>query len=298
MPTYEPMRCCVCGKTIRPDTTIAAKAPSSIADCMYRCVCGVAYSNARDPSERTLIWPTPEQNVPDEVAFGPGEALDRAVNVRNRKMKRWKFAFETSEDAVTWTIVRGLAAIGRLGAVSGGDDPEVVLLWGAPVVGGTVASDIAEELATVCEELGERPNAYSEPDVVLVWPDRIVVLEAKYRSPNDVNPGHKGFPLYLDVPDLFAVDPTAVTAAGFYELTRNWRIGADLAKRLSREFTLLNIGRKEAAGSAAQFSALLAQTPGRRFGFLTWAELLDRAAQVAPLPAWLDDYAGERGLRA
>jgi hypothetical protein len=298
--SYDPMTCRVCGATIAADPLTPAIAPKSLASCKYRCSCGAAYSNNRDPGKRTLIWPTPEQNVPREVADGLQDVLANAANIRNRKMKRWKFAFETSEDAVTWTVVRALADIGRLDAIR--DDrrnagPPAVLLWGVPVQGAT-AETVAATLKGVSIALGETPSARSEPDVILAWPDRVLVVEAKYGSRNDVKPGYKGFPLYLTQPDLFAVDASQLITAGFYELTRNWRIGAGLAQRLNRQFTLVNLGREEAAVSADQFSALLAQKPGRTFRFLTWAELLDRAAQSRPLPGWLEGYAEKRCLGA
>jgi hypothetical protein len=68
-----------------------------------------------------------------------------------------------------------------------------------------------------------------------------VFVEAKYTSQNDVKPNYKGFARYLGRPKIFAAGDTAVRAAGFYELTRNWRIGADLAERLGRRFTLVNL---------------------------------------------------------
>jgi hypothetical protein len=50
----------------------------------------------------------PERNVPNEVSGGLNEVLGNALNVRNQTAKRDKFCFSSSEDAVTWTIFRGL----------------------------------------------------------------------------------------------------------------------------------------------------------------------------------------------
>lgn len=301
MTAYTSMTCRLCQATVHPDLAIPAKAPKSPAECMYRCTCGVAYSNAVDVAKRTLIWATPEQNVPTQVVAGLADALDHAVNLRNRRPKRWHFRFETSEDAVTWTVVRGLADLGRLGAVrpdgSVADTP-AVLLWGAPTQGGATGHAVASELADVSADLREKASARSEPDVILVWPDLLILIEAKYRSPNTRQKSPNGFPLYLDLPDLFAVDVESVAKAAFYELTRNWRIGSELGSRLGRDMLLLNIAREEARDSATQFSKLLEQSSSRSFGFLTWADVLGRAADAGPRPGWLGKYADARGLRA
>ena len=145
--------------------------------------------------------------------------------------------------------------------------------------------------------IGEGARHRSEPDVIASWPDEVVAVEAKYTSHNDVKPNYKGFDRYLDRPEMFAVDGTAVRAAGFYELTRNWRIGIGLAERLERHFTLVNLGPAGQEASAQKFGALLATDERRAFRFMSWSRLLDRAEADAPLPEWCRRYATERGLR-
>jgi hypothetical protein len=46
--------------------------------------------------------------VPEPVRRGLASVLSRSVNITNRPNKRVKFGFETSEDAVTWTVFRYL----------------------------------------------------------------------------------------------------------------------------------------------------------------------------------------------
>ncbi|MGZ4462954.1 MAG: hypothetical protein ACXVZP_08950 [Gaiellaceae bacterium] len=297
---YEAMRCRSCHRLIEPDLPLLAsfgRRPTAERwqDCIYRCECGLAYSNAQREDERTLIFRSPERNVPKEVRSGLAEALKQAANHRNRRAKWNRFCFQSSEDAVTWTVLRGLERQGRLDALVAprqvAGEP-ALLLWGAPVAGER-AGDVAEELARVCRSLGESPGSLSEPDAVVAWRDLLVIVEAKFRSPNDHRPSYRGFARYLDRSDLFAAAPEAVAAAGYYELTRNWRIGTALAQALGiAGFLLVNLGPPEKIETDAQaFESLLDRSAGRDFAYMSWSDLLEAAAPIEP---WLDRYASER----
>ena len=297
---YQPMFCRACRRLIEPDLHLLTRrrrseAVSSLEDCIYRCDCGISYSNALSEDERALITATPEANVPRQVRAGLAEVLSQVANHRGAESKRIKFCFETSEDAVTWTVFRGLEAQGHLDAlpVPGDVDGEAtLLLWGAPV-SGERSIETAAALATVCRLLGEAPGAFSEPDAIVLWPNLLVLVEAKYRSPNDCQSSHRGFSRYLDRSELFSVTPEEVSSAGYYELTRNWRIGSGLAESLSvPAFLLVNLGPPDLIESSAQaFSTLLAQSSERSFAWCSWNDILESAA---PLPPWLDSYASER----
>ena len=95
--------------------------------------------------------------------------------------------------------------------------------------------------------------------MIVLWSDLIVVVEAKFRSPNDCRPGQRGFERYLDRPELFGPTET-IAGAGYYELTRDWRIGAGLAESLgSPAFLLVNLGPPDLIET--EILGLL-QTPG------------------------------------
>lgn len=297
---YESMRCRVCGRVIEPDLPLVAslgRRPTvgRRQDCIYRCDCGVAYTNAQREDERVLIYAKPEQNVPKEVRPRLAEALARAANRRNRRVKAERFCLQTSEDAVVWTVLRGLEQMGRLDALVAprevAGEPSLVL-WGVPLAGGR-AGEAADALTGVCRSLGEPASSLSEPDALLVWAGLAVMVEAKFRSANERRPHHRGFGRYLDRPDLFAVAPDAVAAAGYYELTRQWRIGSALATQLELpRFLLVNLGPPEKIEADAQaFARLLAPSPAREFAYLGWSDLLEAASPLVP---WLDRYASER----
>lgn len=95
---------------------------------------------------------------------------------------------------------------------------------------------------------------------------------------------------------MFTLPADEVATVGYYELTRNWRIGVQVAERLGvPEFLLINLGSKGLGGSAAQFAATIQQTPQRRFCHRRWAQVLETAS---PLEPWLAQYARTRELYA
>jgi hypothetical protein len=295
------MRCRVCGEWIAPDLELLAElgakpTANSHDDCIYKCRCGAGYSNAQGETLRKLIWPMPAQNVPAQVHEELEPTLAAACNVFNRSNKRAKFCFETSEDAVTWTVFRALQRTGELGLLI--DEPRPsgtasLVLWGAPA-GGPRAEAVALELESISRQLGEDERRRSEPDAIVVWNDLTVVVEAKYRSGNDWKPDYANIPRYLDRLELFVFSTEEVRAAGWYELVRNWRIGVELAERLGMDhLRLINLGPVALARSADEFARSISQNVCRSFVHLTWSALLDR------MPAkedWLDAYAKERGL--
>lgn len=297
---FRDMRCRACQRLIKPDAPLATSlgrrlAVASRDDCIYRCSCGVSYTNAKKEADRVLITASPELNVPRQVRPGLAEALGHSLDRRNRRAKQLKFCFETSEDAVTWTVFRGLEQQGRLDALVAPQHPPgepALLFWGAPV-GGVRSSEAASALVEVCRSLGESAASYSEPDVVVVWPELVVLVEARFQSGNVLRPNQPNFQRYLDRPELFAALPETVAAAGYYELTRSWRIGAALAEALQiPDFLLVNLGPPDKLEAEAEtFASLLARSTSRDFVFWSWSDILEAAA---PVEAWLDRYASER----
>jgi hypothetical protein len=301
---FRPMRCRRCGNEIAPNADVIARLQAkgkgmtagTRSDCVWQCSCGVVYSNAIREADRVMIVDRPELNVPKEVRAGLASTLDASANKFNLDNKRAKFCYETSEDAVTWTVFRGLQQLRKLGLVPApqpiSGEPHL-LLWGATT--GAGPSHGAESgLESISLSLREDPDRRSEPDVILAWNDLVVFVEAKYRSNNDCKPGYPNFGRYLDRPDLFTAGPDAIKTAGYYELTRNWRIGVELAERLHAEtFLLLNLGPPALSSSAGKFAALLKQSDKHRFIHRTWREVLDSART---LPDWLTDFAQKRSL--
>ncbi len=295
------MTCRVCGAAITPDVSVLAGRPgrlsaSSRADCVYRCSCGAAYSNASREGARVLITARPELNVPADVREGLSGVLAASVNLVNRTNKREKFCFETSEDAVTWTVFRFLQKSDRLDAVVAPAQPRglpALLFWGS-AANGSDADRVAAVLWQASRGLGESPDRRTEPDVVIAWRDLLVFVEAKYRSGNNRKAEYAHFTRYLDRPQLFTMLSDEVQRAGYYELVRNWRVGIEVAERLRTDrFVLVNLGPPRLDSSAHAFSRSLAETPNRRFMHLTWSSLL---ANAGDLQESFAEYAVEKGL--
>ena len=129
--------------------------------------------------------------------------------------------------------------------------------------------------------------------MIVAWQDQLVLVASKFQSGNEVRRKFRGFERYLDRPDLFAVSPDEVAADGYYELTRNWRIGTALAESLGiPAFLLLNLGPPEMIEVDADlFGALVARSPAHDFASCSWSDVLEAAQPIEP---WLDRYASDR----
>jgi hypothetical protein len=208
MPGFSPT-CPECQRPWDERPELVGKVATDFSDCAFRCHhCGLAFSNATSPQARVLIARDPELNVPREVRIGLKEALACAATVGNRTKKRKKFCSARSEDAVTWTVVHALLIGGSVGALIGDTQlgqPQAVLLWGHPVAG-VKAADVAARLVAICDDLGEDVMWRSEPDVIALWPQQLVFVEAKYGSGNDRQPNYKGYATYLPAPGVGCVN--------------------------------------------------------------------------------------------
>ena len=300
-------KCPECGELIRdcrPDAAGRAPVATGYEACLRRCdKCGVGVSNAKDKDAIVVIYREPRQNVPGNVHGGLCDALHQALHVQNRPNKKAKFCFQTSEDAVTWTVFRGLQQEGLLRltlaylgfelAEEGSDEP-AMLLWGVPVP----ASDdraqlLRQRLLSVSDELKERAQSRSEPDVVLdVGEEGLVLVEVKYNSGNDVREldYDRFWRKYVEETRAFG-DGKAAQKTGLYELARNWRIAWELAG--DRPMWLLNLGPGELfEGTKAEalqaFKQCLKTGDKRRFLWRTWRKFLP------DVPQWLCEYLEQR----
>jgi hypothetical protein len=238
--------------------------------------------------------------VPPQVGEGLDAVLDRSANELNRASKRLKFGSMRSEDAVTWTVFRGLAEIEALDAAvtAAGLPPAAgepsLLLWGAPAHGPD-AGMLAEDLAEVSRALREYPRRRSEPDVVLRWKDVLLVIEVKRYSGNEhKESGYGGWSRYVADSSAFAVPSRAVRDLGLYELTRNWVIGRRLAQLGARRFALINLAPPALGDECEQFHGCLRTDEQQQFVHVTWQQLLG----ATELPDWLANYASEVELIA
>jgi hypothetical protein len=215
--------------------------------------------------------------------------------VLNRKTKRRRFGFSTSEDAVTWVIFTQLlrsgyllSALRRIGLVHGAtlDTAPTLLLWGAPVGGGQRGQEVREQLIDLCMSLKEDPNSLSEPDVVIDLREvGLIFIETKYLSGNDWKPNdYRGWSRYESA-GQFSWDFESVKQSGCYELARNWRLLKGLSG--SRVASLGNIGpEKLFIGAEARrldsFIGALETDQQSHFVKATWSDLIGENLEVSP----------------
>jgi hypothetical protein len=294
--TLDALQCPECGKTL-----VSREGPirpvQRFEHCLRRCdECQVGYSNSS--SSPVQIWRDAGANVPAAVRDGIELALARAVNVVNRRNKRAKFGFGTSEDAVTWTVIRYFQTRGLLGDLIeltqhvAADPVEArVLLWGVEIPPPADASEAEAQLESASRTLGESSHMRTEPDALIeLGSAGIVVIEAKHGSKNDhLSEDHPNWQRYLNVG---FTDAVAVRHTGLYELTRNWRFGCELAA--GRPFTLVNLGPSSLFGDQRleTWTRALDTSLGRRFVRLSWNQLLRRQH----LEPWMAEFCRERGL--
>ena len=303
------LRCPACGRCVGPSVLPPPRRTTTgFESCDRRCEpCGVGYSNGDAP---TTIYRDPLHNLPAEVRAHALGALRQSLNERNRASKEARFGFSTSEDAVTWAVFSWLATQSPAGLVRLGEQLHLrpngtpsVLLWGVPVPAGS-ASDTRGRIIAALDALGETPASRTEPDVCLDFGDAgVVLIEVKHRAGNDVQRAEHAckFDRYVSDTEAFA-DPRGAVSSGHYELTRNWRLGHDLAG--ARSFRLVNLGptalfRGKAGQMLGSFEASLARSEHRAFVRLTWPDFLSNTqAATGPLPSWLAGWLSNRGIPA
>ena len=291
------LACLGCGGTLSGRWSPAA---SSFATCARRCeACGVGFSNGL--ANPTVIYRDPLQNTPWQARDGALRALGESINIRSRGSKIHRFGFETSEDALTWTMFSYLASepllmdrvLNHFGVTDSLDGKPAVLLWGSPVGRAPEGANTRERLIHVSDSLGENPASRSEPDVLVdLGSAGLVVIEVKYRSANDNKSDTGAFDRYLD--ERFFLDAAAVKATGMYELARNWRIGSELAQ--GRPFTLVNLVLAPTLNAdrnrLERFSSALRTGEQAQFTVIEWSTLIEAVGRL--MPPWLTEYLDQR----
>ena len=294
----SPTFCPSCGNQLHPLKGPSPRA-SNFESCLRKCdPCGVGLSNRL--TNPTIIYRNPLDNVPPEVRSGAIQALSSALNVGSRTKKLHCFGFNTSEDALTWTVFSHLQGSGQLAQSVGHLLPNItrseptMLLWGAPVPKESLrGQELGRTLMSSLKHLGENKNSFSEPDVLLDFgQEGLVLIEVKFRSGNDQKPPGSKASKYTIGSAAFR-DERIALESNMYELVRNWRIGFDLAGE--RPMTLVNLvvsAKSNEEACMKNFCSGIAEDSSHRFVQIMWSDFFDRTAA----PVWLQDYRRKLGI--
>jgi hypothetical protein len=302
------LHCQECGRLLVVEQEDDLVAPAtSFRDCLRRCdSCGIGYSNTGRAGTETRIYRDARSNVPVQVREEFFQSLSRAVNLVNRENKIQKAAFDTSEDALTWSVFRGMQLAGGLRRTLARVGVEIaqqascepaLLLWGADVLPGSSSDPSAARTleAVSRDDLHEPTNYRTEPDVILDFHQAgVVLIEVKYLSRNErLKPRADNWGRYIEEPDAGAfVDAGRVLESGYYELARNWRFAWEMSRRLGTPMALVNLGRPALfegpeGASLGEFESLLSQDPRHRFYRVSWQRMLEACEGS---PQWLPEY--------
>lgn len=254
--------------------TTSKNVPGSYADCRQVCThCRVGLSHAK--VNRTFIREDWRAGLwRPQTAARLDRILDHALNEGNRVNKRRRMANERSEDLLTWNVFSWLedhhllgGLLTMIGLADKGSNV-CVFYWG---VNDRYSFPLSlPQLLT--STFGESERWLSEPDILLVGDSSLVVIEAKLGSPNNRSHGKsKPFDQYIKGSAKWFADPLSLPKTEYYELVRNWALGAAIAADLGKSLTLINLVPEHRERDIEQtFGPLLS---GRGlFRRLTWEE--------------------------
>lgn len=193
-------------------------------------------------SPSTYIYENPYDNIiwkDDE-----NKAFFNSINQPGVKRVQDKWGHNKSEDAVSFNVFRFLDKHGKTGGC-------LSAITGLPIGRGdliywsyskSTPNPFDFFVNQAIYEFGEKPARFSEPDLVYVTEDMIILIESKFTS--EVKTPKK------DVPEGYSRNcwqeetfstPFETIAKNFYELSRFWLLGSWWAKCKNKSFLLLLI---------------------------------------------------------
>ena len=292
--TLDKVKCPSCGELVAPING-AIKAASSYDGCLRRCEkCGIGFSNSKN--NPSVIYKNYLDNIPELLQNGLEITLNNSINELNRKNKRTKIGFSTSEDALTWSFFKYFVVRERfedllnlLNIKSDGKDYDIYL-WGVPISSQSNKNNFIEKFREVSRNFNETSSKMTEPDVMIKLSDKIVFIEVKYLSANEIKTGEE-FAKYL-IPD---VEKEKLIESGHYELFRNWAFASKLS--YGNDFILINLAPKKLFSSKSQskliqFENSLKSTKGK-FVKLTWEEILEKVNNKE-YDMWFKNYLNKK----
>lgn len=236
----DKIKCPICGEILTPRKQ-EVKPASSFNDCLRRCEnCLVGFSNSKE--NPTMIYKNYADNVPNLLHSDLEFVLSNSLNQMNRANKKNKFAFSSSEDALTWSFFKYFVVYNRFNdllKLLNIDSKEAsfdIYLWGTNICSTNTDSDFTKRYIQISDLFKEDSIKRTEPDVIIKLNDKLIFIEVKYQSSNEVITDSAKFDKYL----IANIDYNNLIASGHYELYRNWAFASSLSN--DSKFELINLG--------------------------------------------------------
>ncbi|MFZ4436859.1 MAG: hypothetical protein ACOYOS_00370 [Syntrophales bacterium] len=230
------------------------------------------------------------ENEKDNLLWHHKADLDLLDDVKKIKRES-RIARDNSEDALTWNIFRYLENSHQLTdllshIVQEHCRYEELIYW-------SYSSQVRgawPELDRARETFGENPARGSEPDLIVVTDKALFFIEAKLTATNNTMPSRQNaYQYYLTGSNewhkrVFRSDfVTIAVQAKKYELFRFWLIGTWLAKKMKRDFYLINLVLSEREQDIEeQFLPYLIIGKQRQFKRLSWESIYGYIVGNAP----------------
>lgn len=289
------IKCPTCGGIISPQIGII-KTTNSYSDCIRRCEeCEIGFSNSK--TAPTIIYNRYEENIPEQLRADLDFSLNHSINELNRNNKKIKFGFSTSEDALTWSFFKYFVVNDLLNELLDILDIESkstsfdIYLWGTNICKVSEDSFISNGFIKASDSFKESSSRRTEPDVIIRLEDRLVFIEVKYLSSNELKSDKERFKKYR----TSGVSEEDVFESEHYELLRNWAFAEKLSD--GNEFELINLAPNKLfcdknRGKLKKFEDSLL-SPNGTFKKMKWEEVLEKVNKDN-YEMWFKEYLNDK----
>lgn len=288
------LKCPKCGiDLLPPEKNDKIVKTNSYNDCLRKCnKCLIGFSNSK--TKPKLIYENYNDNIPEKLIDGLDDTLKGSLNIINRKNKRNKIGFSTSEDALTWSFFKYFVLKNRINDllnilnIERNDDqlPDIYL-WGVCI--NNKNNNLENEIIRVSDDFKEVKDRRSEPDVIIKTNDKIVLIEVKYLSSNNINFNKEKYQKYL----IENIDNDKLYESGHYELYRNWAFASKLSMSSSK-FELINLGLNKLFNDKNKYRLMLFQesikSSGGSFKKISWEKICNQLEKSKSYDDWFIDY--------
>jgi hypothetical protein len=230
-------------------------------------------------------------NIPEQLQSGLENVLTHSLNEFNRRNKREKIAFSSSEDALTWTFFNYFVVNNKitdllelLNIESQKNDCEIYL-WGVNICSENIETELYKDLIKVSDCFKEDSTKRSEPDVIINLDNKLIFIEVKYRSKNEIQSDKTKFAKYK----ILGMDFDKAIKSGHYELVRNWAFASQLSN--GRDFELINLCPERLFNDTNKLD-LFEQSINNKKGVfrkISWEQMIDNIKKETH-SQWFIDY--------